>query len=160
MRVNGISSYNYRPKNQVNFGIVLDKKAEEIIEKNSSCGCIPYNLKKTKFFIFWSEKGKLKAKTDDDLFIKKDLDYMLERVKSDPKRFNFDNPVETLDNFRWRADTLMEYQDPDPNDPDACDEETKKQIADAIREAGKEFEYDADREIEARVWREAQGFWY
>ena len=159
MRVNGISSYNYRPKKQVNFGIVLDKKAEEIIEKKSSCGCVPYHLKKTKFFIFWSENDKLKVKTDDDLFIKNDLSHMLERVKSDPERFNFEDPTKTLDNFRWRANTLMRYQDPDPNDPDACDEETKRQIHEAISSAGKEFDYDADREIEARVWREAQGLW-
>ena len=155
MKINGITGHNFSSQKQVNFGIIKDKGAEEIIKKNALNECTFAILASSKFFIFSSEGQKLKVKLDEDFLRERTTDLMTERVKTD-KHLDYENPLNTLDAFEAKAFVYRGFED-------TSEPSVRERLAQAEKDKDKPYTPLPDRsreETEAQVWREAHGFWF
>ena len=124
MRVNGVTNYSYRtkkhvngvvnqngnPKKQVSFGIIKDKTAEEIVEKNAKNSVTYPFLKSTPFFTVSSKDGKLNIKLEREVLKKKTHEIVYNAVLDD-KDLDYSNPLKAIDIFGLCAYCLSDYDD-------------------------------------------------
>ena len=159
MRVSPIRSYSYNPRKQINFGIIKDKKAEEIIEANSVNESTLSILSSTKLFTFWSEGQKLKVKMDEDFANRRIGQPYVDMIKTDDT-LNFDDPAKTVSAFRSLALYFLKYQDEDMP-PHNEYVEAKHALVEAVRQysetpEGQRFfaqiEREKRRQEEERLW--------
>ncbi len=107
MRVSGVTNYNYNTKKQVNFGMIKDQKAKEILKKSEDYCSV---LEDSKFFVFYTENGQLRAKLNEDFLRERTSDRLVRGLKYE-QDLDFENPLNTLRDFRGWAIQLYEYQD-------------------------------------------------
>lgn len=159
MRVSPIRSYSCNPRKQINFGIIKDKKAEEIIEANSKNQCVLGVLSSSKLFTFWSEGQKLKVKLNEDFANERIGQPYVDAIKTD-KTLNYDDPAKTVDAFRSLAWYFLKYQNNDmPSHKEYV--EAKRALVEAVRKYSEtpegqtffaQIEREKRRQEEERLW--------
>ena len=169
VRVNSISSYSYRPKNQVNFGIIKDERAKRFVRNHSSYGDEGVKaLEDAKYLTFHTE--------DREMYVKIDMDMIKERFGAsgiadinDYDKIDKEEPVASLKEYVEYAEKYNDFQDPDSLTYDEYldilkleEKEYKKQQKRAQKEAEREefMVYDTDPDyLQKRAELDAQG-WY
>ncbi len=157
MRVSAVRNYNFKPRNQVSFGIIKDKKAQEIIEANSKNECTLSILSNSQLFIFSSEGQKLKVELNEEFANRRIGQPYVDLLKTD-NALNYKDPAKTIEAFRVRAWHFLKYQN--PNEPTHKEwVEARHAFVQAICEfaetpAGQRILADAEREKAQRRERE------
>lgn len=169
MRVNSISSYSYRPKNQVNFGIIKDERAKRFVRNHSTYGDKGVKaLEDAKYLTFHTE--------DREMYVQIDMNMIKERFGAtgiadinDYDKIDKKEPIASLKEYVEYAQKYNDFQDPDSLTYDEYlallkleENECKKEKRRARREAEREefTVYDTDDNyLQERAELDAQG-WY